>query len=131
MDATQTIDLGFGLNVPVDVYNNHWTPTNTNAKYPKISRSISGNVSNRFVEDGSYLRFKNIQLAYNLPSSLIKWTRNIQLYISGQNLITITKFSWYDPEINSLGSGNSINQGISYFGYPTAKTLTFGIRCTL
>ncbi|WP_298300839.1 TonB-dependent receptor, partial [Hydrotalea sp.] len=129
LDATQTIDLGFGLNVPVDVYNNHWTPANTNAKYPKISRSIAGNVSNRFVEDGSYLRFKNIQLAYNLPSGLIKWARNIQLYISGQNLITITKFSWYDPEINSLGGGNSINQGISYFGYPTAKTLTFGIRC--
>ena len=131
LDATQTIDLGFGLNVPVDVYYNHWTPANTNAKYPKISRSIAGNVSNRFVEDGSYLRFKNIQLAYNLPSSLIKWSRNIQLYLSGQNLITITKFSWYDPEINSLGSGNSINQGISYFGYPTAKTLTFGIRCIL
>jgi TonB-linked SusC/RagA family outer membrane protein len=131
LDATQTIDLGFGLNVPVDVYNNHWTPTNTNAKYPKISRSIAGNVSNRFVEDGSYLRFKNIQLAYNLPSGLIKWARNIQLYISGQNLITITKFSWYDPEINSLGGGNSINQGISYFGYPTAKTLTLGIRCSL
>ncbi len=131
LDATQTIDLGFGLNVPVDVYNNHWTPTNSNAKYPKISRSISGNVSNRFVEDGSYLRFKNIQLAYNLPDGLIEWARNIQLYISGQNLITITKFSWYDPEINSLGGGNSINQGISYFGYPTAKTLTFGIRCSL
>lgn len=129
LDATQTIDLGFGLNVPVDVYNNHWTPANTNAKYPKISRSIAGNVSNRFVEDGSYLRFKNIQLAYNLPSGLIKWARNIQLYISGQNLITITKFSWYDPEINSLGGGNSINQGISYFGYPTAKTITFGVRC--
>lgn len=128
--ATQTIDLGFGLNVPVDVYNNHWTPTNTNAKYPKISRSITGNVSNRFVENGSYLRFKNIQLAYSLPPNLIKWSKNIQLYVSGQNLITITKFSWYDPEINSLGGGNSINQGINYFGYPTAKTLTFGIRCT-
>jgi hypothetical protein len=129
MNATQTIDLGFALNEPADEFSNHWTAAKTNAKYPKVSRSISGNISDRYVEDGSYLRFKNIQLAYNLPSGLIKWSRNIQVYVSGQNLITITKYSWYDPEVNSLGSGNSINQGIDYYSYPTAKTLTFGIRC--
>lgn len=130
LNASQTIDLGFGLNVPADEYYNHWTSTNTTAKYPKISRSISGNISNRFVEDGSYLRFKNIQLAYNLPANAIKWAKNIQLYASGQNLITITKYAWFDPEINTLGGGNSINQGIDYYGYPTAKTVTFGLRCS-
>ena len=129
LNATQTIDLGFALNQPVDEYYNHWTSSKTSAKYPKISKSISGNISNRFVEDGSYLRFKNIQLAYTLPQTAIKWARNLQLYISGQNLITITKYSWYDPEVNSLGSGNSINQGIDYYGYPTARTITFGLRC--
>ncbi len=129
MNATQTIDLGFALNEPADEFSNHWTTAKTNAKYPKVSRSISGNISDRYVEDGSYLRFKNIQLAYNLPPGLIKWSRNIQVYVSGQNLITITKYSWYDPEVNSLGSGNSINQGIDYYSYPTAKTFTFGIRC--
>ncbi len=131
LNATQTIDLGFGMNQPVDLYYNHWTTDKTNAKYPKISKSISGNISNRFVEDGSYLRFKNIQLAYNLPPSVTsKWARNIQVYASAQNYITISKYSWYDPEVNSLGSGNSINQGIDYYGYPTAKTLTFGVRCS-
>jgi len=129
LNATQTIDLGFGMNQPVDLYNDHWTTDKTSAKYPKISRSISGNISNRFVEDGSYLRFKNIQLAYSLPQSAVKWARNLQLYVSAQNLITITKYSWYDPEVNSLGSGNSINQGIDSYGYPTAKTITFGLRC--
>ncbi|MFT3933126.1 MAG: TonB-dependent receptor [Chitinophagaceae bacterium] len=130
LNATQTIDLGFGLNQPVDEFYDHWTSTKTNAKYPKITKSISGNISNRFVEDGSYLRFKNIQLAYSLPKSLVgNWARNIQFYVSGQNLITVTKYSWYDPEVNALGSGNSINQGIDYFGYPTAKSITFGLRC--
>ncbi|MCE5347367.1 MAG: TonB-dependent receptor [Bacteroidales bacterium] len=131
LDANTNIDLGFGLNLPVDVYNNHWTVDNPNAKYPKLSKKISGNVSDRWVEDGSYLRLKNIQLAYNLPSGLIKWARSIQLYISGQNLFTINKFSWFDPEINSRGGSSSINQGLSYFGYPTAKSLTLGIRCSL
>ncbi len=129
LNATQTIDLGFGMNQPVDLYYDHWTSSKTSAKYPKITRSISGNISNRFVEDGSYLRFKNIQFAYSLPQSLVKWARNIQLYVSGQNLITISKYSWYDPEVNSLGSGNSINQGIDSYGYPTAKNITFGLRC--
>lgn len=129
VNATQTIDLGFALNEPADEFTNHWTSTNTKAKYPKITKSITGNISNRYVENGSYLRFRNIQLGWTLPGKLLPWTRNIQVYVSGQNLITVTKYSWYDPEINSLGSGNSINQGIDYYGYPTAKTITFGLRC--
>lgn len=131
LNATQTIDLGFGLNQPTDLYYNHWTADKTDAKYPKVTRSISGNISERFVEDGSYLRVKNIQLAYNLPKSITSsWARNLQVYVSAQNYITFTDYSWYDPEINSFGSGNSINIGIDSYGYPTAKTLTFGVRCS-
>jgi hypothetical protein len=120
-----------GLNLPEDVYLNHWTPQNTNAKYPKITKTLSGNMSSRFVENGSYLRFKNIQLAYNFPVTKlnIKWLRSAQIYASGQNLITITKYSWYDPQINAYGSPNSIMQGIDYYTYPTYKSVTFGIRC--
>ena len=131
LNAAQTIDLGFGLNEPVEVFNNHWTPNNTNAKYPKITKSLAGNVSSRFVENGSYLRFKNIQLGYDLPiTKHVNWIKNIQVYVSAQNLFTITKYSWYDPEVNSYGSGNSLNIGIDSYGYPTAKSFTFGVRCT-
>lgn len=131
LNKAATLDLGMGLNLPVDVYNNHWTPENTNAKYPKITRTISGNMSDRFVEDGSYLRFKNIQLAYNLPTQSLgwKWIKTAQVYASGQNLITFTRYSWYDPEVNAYGGSNSINQGIDYAIYPTNKSVTFGIRC--
>ena len=131
LNKGSTLDLGMGLNLPEDVYLNHWTSQKTNAKYPKITRSLSGNMSSRFVENGSYLRFKNIQLAYNIPVGKMgaKWLRSAQVYASGQNLITLTKYSWYDPEINAYGGSNSITQGIDYYTYPTYKYVTFGIRC--
>jgi hypothetical protein len=130
--VNQTLDYGFGLNMPVDVYLNHWTPTNTTAKYPKISRTTAAQISNRFVEDGSYVRLKNIQLAYNLPiQKWVKWFRTAQVYISAQNLLTVTDYSGYDPEINSYGGSNSIRQGIDHYSYPGAKSFTFGLRTGL
>ncbi|KAA9038674.1 TonB-dependent receptor [Ginsengibacter hankyongi] len=125
-----TIDYGYGLNMPEQVFTNHWTPANTNAKYPVISRSVTAKVSNRYIEDGSYMRLKNIQLAYNLSGEVLKvnWIRNLQLYVSGQNLLTLTKYSWYDPEVNARGSGNSTSIGYDWYSYPTSKSVTFGIR---
>jgi hypothetical protein len=86
--------------------------------------------SDRLVEDGSFLRLRNVQLAYNLPLKHlgINWIRNLQLYASGQNLLTFTKYSWYDPEVNTQGGANSTSQGIDHYSYPTAKTVTFGIK---
>jgi hypothetical protein len=129
--VNQTLDYGQALNMPREVYENHWTPENTDAKYPVISRTTSTQVSNRFVEDGSYLRFKNIQLSYNLPVTDLKlpWLSKAEIYVSGQNLITFTKYSWYDPEINSYGGDDSIIRiGIDHYSYPTAKTMTVGLR---
>ncbi|MCF0061192.1 TonB-dependent receptor [Dyadobacter chenwenxiniae] len=127
--VNQTMDYGQALNMPREVFENHWTPTNTNAKYPLITGKVSqAQVSNRFVEDGSYLRFKNIQLSYNVPVKNIKWLTSAQIYVSGQNLITFTKYSWFDPEISSYGSSNSIRMGIDHYSYPTAKTTTIGLR---
>jgi hypothetical protein len=89
--------------------------------------------SDRFVEDGSFLRMKNIQLAYNIPvkSFQAKWVKGIQVYVSGQNLWTSTKYSWYDPEINTRGGANSISNGIDNAGYPNTKMYTFGARVSL
>lgn len=126
----QTLDYGFGLNMPVDVYQNHWTPTNTAAKYPKISRTTATQISDRYVEDGSYVRLKNIQLAYNIPmQKAIKWFRSGQIYVSAQNLFTITDYSGYDPEVNSYGGANSIRLGIDHYSYPPSRSITFGLRC--
>ncbi|QNL47950.1 TonB-dependent receptor [Olivibacter sp. SDN3] len=125
-----TLDYNFGLNMPREVYNDHWTPENPNAKYPVISRVSNARVSDRMVEDGSYLRLRNIQLAYSLPVDKwnVAWVKGFQLYASGQNLLTFTKYSWWDPEVNTRGGGNSTAQGFDYYSYPTAKTVTFGMR---
>ncbi|WP_332368575.1 SusC/RagA family TonB-linked outer membrane protein [Spirosoma telluris] len=125
-----TIDYGFGLNMPREVYLNHWSTTNPNAKYPIISNSVNARVSNRYIEDGSFVRLKNIQLAYNFPLQNwgVKWVRTVQLYASGQNLLTLTKYSWWDPEVNSKGDANSTTQGVDSYSYPVAKTITAGLR---
>jgi TonB-linked outer membrane protein, SusC/RagA family len=125
-----TLDYGFGLNMTKDVYNNHWTPTNTNAKYPVISRNASMRYSDRLVEDGSFLRLRNIQLQYSVPTQKLgwNWLRNLQIYASGQNLLTFTKYSWWDPEVNSQGGANSTAQGIDHYSYPTSKTVTLGLK---
>lgn len=122
-----TLDYGRGLNMPREVLYDHWTPENTNAKYPIISQNSSALASDRMVEDGSYLRLRNIQLAYNLPVKQIglNWLRTGQVYVSGQNLLTITDYSWWDPEVNSKGGGEP---GIDHYTYPISKVITMGVR---
>ncbi|QEH42965.1 TonB-dependent receptor [Chitinophaga sp. XS-30] len=125
-----TIDYGFGLNMPREVYENHWTPSSPNAKYPVISYNTTVRASDRFVEDGSYMRLRNVELGYDLPvqKAGINWLRNLRIYASGQNLLTFTKYSWWDPEVNSNGGENSTAQGYDNYSYPTARSFTFGIR---
>ena len=123
-----TLDYGQGMNMPREVFLDHWTPTNTDAKYPIISRSTSAVASDRWIEEGSFLRLRNIELAYNFPfeNAGMPWIRNAKIYVSGQNLITLTKYSWWDPEVNSRGTGTS--QGIDHFTYPIPKAFTVGVR---
>lgn len=123
-----TLDFGQGLNMPREVYYDHWTPENPDARYPRISRNTAARVSDRFVEDGSFLRFRNIELAYSLPlrefgSNTFK---RAQIYVSAQNYITLTNYSWWDPEVNSRGAGTQ--QGIDHYSYPIPKSFTTGVR---
>ncbi|UHG93927.1 SusC/RagA family TonB-linked outer membrane protein [Spirosoma oryzicola] len=108
-----------------------WTPENpnVNAKNPKVSISTTFRESNRFVEDGSFMRVKNVRLGYNLPVSKlqINWLKTAQIYASAQNLLTFTKYSWFDPEVSSRGGAASISVGIDQTSYPVAKTFTFGV----
>ncbi len=129
--VASTIDYGQGLNMPREVFLDNWSPENTDARFPIVSRRTTTNPSDRWVEDGSFLRLKNIQLAYSVPVHLMKanWMRNLQVYVSGQNLLTLTNYSWWDPEISSRGGG--IDLGIDHYSYPVAKSITFGIRAGL
>lgn len=124
--------FNFGENQIKDLYANRWNPKSPdpNAKYPKISVNTKFRESDRYMEDGSYLRLKNIQLVYNIPTTKLNlgWIRKPQVYVSAQNVLTLTKYSWYDPEISTLGSSTSISPGVDAFGYPVARTVTAGVR---
>lgn len=109
-----------------------WTPDNRDTDIP---RAIGGgkvdNVRNstRFVEDGSYLRLKAITLSYNInPKSLERLkVQRLSVYVTGQNLLTFTKYSGFDPEVNAFGR-SATEVGIDYGTYPQARTLTVGVN---
>ena len=94
--------------------------------YPRVSDDYTVWDSDRFIEDASYLRLKNIKLSYNI-NKLPKMIEDFTVYISGQNLLTFTNYSGYDPEVNSFSNNNQL-QGIDYAAFPSAKTITFGIN---
>ncbi|CAN5217316.1 TonB-dependent receptor [soil metagenome] len=109
---------------------NRWTPTNTNTDMPRASTTRPANrVSTRQIEDGSYLRLKNIQLAYNLPASVLNSLKiqSVRVYVTAQNYLTWTSYSGYDPEVNRFGQ-DSRSQGFDYASYPSAKTILFGLN---
>jgi len=90
-------------------------------------------LSNRFIEDGSYLRIQNVALSYNFSSTLLKRIKvqNARVYANVQNLYTFTKYSGYDPEVGiSYSGGNQLN-GVDNGRYPTPRMYTIGINLSL
>jgi len=95
--------------------------------YPKPSQA-AGNLhirSSRFMEDGSFFRMRNIRLDYRFNIKKNRVIKNLNVYVSGQNLITFTDYSGYDPEVNTF-SGNDRRQGVDLGSYPSSKTYNFG-----
>lgn len=108
-----------------------WTPTNPSNEIPRASSSPLGIVSERYVEDASFLRLKLITLGYTLPKSLSSklGTKSIKFYVSAENLITWTKYTGYDPEVSSYEQ-NNLYPGIDFGAYPNSKTFISGLNVT-
>jgi len=110
----------------------YYSATNTGSNNPRpIADSANNNllISDRYVEDGSYLRIQNITLGYSLPQDVIskyKMSR-LRLYASAQNLYTFTDYSGYDPEIGSFNQ-NVLLSGIDNGRYPVARTFLVGLN---
>ena len=94
--------------------------------YPKPRASSIHRRSDLFIEDGSYIRLRNIRLDYSLPLGDTKFIKSANIYLSGNNIITITDYKGYDPEVNAF-SGNSLQQGVDNGAYPGSKTVTLGL----
>ena len=104
-----------------------WTPTNPSAIYPKATTNRSILVSDRFLEDGSYLKLKTLSLSYNFQNINFKHIKGVRLYFTGQNLLTWTKYRGYDPEVSYRGA-STLQAGEDFGGYPQSRTYMFGIK---
>jgi TonB-linked SusC/RagA family outer membrane protein len=106
---------------------NRWSPTNPNNQYVSAAQGGRLPISSYVVEDGSYMRCKNLTLGYTLPK--MKWVQGIRLYVSANNLFTITDYSGYDPEVNTYAGSNTII-GVDNFVYPQSRSFLGGIQVT-
>ncbi|NMH89307.1 TonB-dependent receptor [Flavivirga algicola] len=109
---------------------NAWTPDNQNTVVPSLtSNYLHRPEDSRYVEDATFIRFKNISLGYNLPESLLESTflDSVKLILSAQNLITITDYKGYDPEVSAGGSSN-VFLGYDTGVYPNPKRVTLGVN---
>ncbi len=118
-----------GQNVSTEMLD-RWTPTNPSNTYPRATRSRVIFFSDRYIEDGSFLRLKTLTLAYNFPSLNIPLLSGLKLYVSTQNLWTWTNYTGFDPEVSRYGVTN-LNIGQDYGGYPMAKSYIAGLNVNL
>lgn len=128
---TVRYDFGY-VNRPASVLD-RWTGPGTSVSEPRVNLNDpnqNARISDRFVEDGSYLRLKTLQLGYYLPQTWLQKVgfEKFKIYISATNLLTFTKYSGYDPEIGSVGS--SLELGIDRGFYPQARTVMGGVSVT-
>ena len=128
---TTRYDFGY-VNRPSSALN-RWTGPGTSNSEPRVNLNDpnqNARVSDRFIEDGSYLRIKNLSLGYNLSDKYLKKLKmqKVKLYVSSTNLLTFTKYSGLDPEIGTIG--NNLEIGIDRGFYPQARTFTTGLSLT-
>lgn len=123
-------NLGQTRNVPVEVLEKAWKPESGGSN-PKIFTTNARDLyfTNRYFEDGSYLKLRNVSIGYtftNVGSAI----QSVRIYASGNNLLTFTSYTGFDPEVNAFGS-NPSSRGVDAGGYPQSREFTFGINVTL
>ncbi|MDB2394289.1 TonB-dependent receptor [Flavobacteriaceae bacterium] len=123
---------GLFRNILSDAYHGAWRPEKPSNSYPRIG--YLGNdgpeflaISDRYVEDGSYLRLNNITLGYDLPINKNNTIKGANIYVTGQNLLTLTNYSGYDPEITSFMWTGLIN-GVDWNGPPNSRNILIGLN---
>ena len=115
-------------NITQEAYDNRWTPQNPGGTTRKAvySDDVTFLFSNRFVEDGSYVRLKNATLGYNFDFKQYG-LRSIRVYVSATNLVTFTHYKGYDPEVNAYGQNPAL-RGVDLGNYPTSRNFSAGVN---
>lgn len=118
-------------NWSADFYNQRWHGPGTSNTYPSafLSDQSNGQPNSFYVQDGSYIRIRNAQLGYNLPSSALSaiHIKSLRVYLSGQNLATFTKYKGFNPEVIAI---NGYNQGIDNGVVPIYAIFNLGVNVT-
>jgi TonB-linked SusC/RagA family outer membrane protein len=109
---------------------NRWTPANPNNTYQTATGSLNGRlpISNRYVEDGSFLRCKNITIGYTLPG--IRGISAARFYVSANNVFVLTSYTGFDPEVGTFGGSNT-QIGVDNIVYPQSRSFLVGLQITL
>ena len=121
------------LNISPDAYYNAWRPGNAGEiiynEYPRIGYTTNGQpaMTDRIIEDGSYLRLSNLTVSYDFDVSNSSALSSLKLFVAGQNLLTFTNYSGYDPEISSFLYNGLIN-GVDWNGRANARTFILGLN---
>jgi TonB-linked SusC/RagA family outer membrane protein len=126
------LEIGSGFTNASATMLNRWTPTNTNTDVHRAIEDPSPTLSDRFVEDGSYLRLKNISLGYTFTKAQIQRAHlsKARVYVSLQNFLTITNYTGFDPEVSRNGQDN-LYSGFDYGSYPGTKSVQVGVSLSL
>src|SRR5665648_79016 len=105
----------------------YWTPSNVNANYVRPHVLVNQNMlqSDYLIEDGSYIRLQNLTLGYKIQKS--SFFQSLRIYVTGQNLFTLTNYSGYNPEVNSQGQSN-LQLGVDYSAYPASRSFILGVN---
>ncbi len=133
-DIINTLNIRFHnldgrRNIPLSVYENAWTGEGTSDAFRQINLDNGNSLfSDRFVEDGSFIRLKNVQIGYNFNAKNIAWLSNARVYFNAINLWTLTDYSGYDPEVSAFSSSSM--RGVDLGNYPQSKTFIFGLNFT-
>ncbi len=123
------LELGTGYTGAVAKLLDRWTPDNKITDMHKAMENPSVTLSDRFLEDASFLRLKGLTLGYTVPQALLAKikVKSLRVYLTGNNLVTWTRYTGYDPEVNT-NEQNSLSTGIDRSAYPNAKSVTFGLN---
>ena len=116
-------------NITKTAYEGRWTPqTATTATWPKATAGYTRTwfVSDRYVEDGSFLKIKYITLSYDWHSPA-KWLQKINFNFTVNNAWTFTRYSWFEPDVNAAGN-NPACPGVDSYSYPSARTYSLGMN---
>ncbi|MCU0352296.1 MAG: TonB-dependent receptor [Cytophagales bacterium] len=111
---------------------NAWTPQNRNTNIPEARLFFNNGAqpSTRFIYDGSFMRLRTMTLGYTLPNAITRKIRieKARIYLSGQNLLTFTRYQGWDPEVNADDIVNNIAQGYDFYSAPQARTFLLGVN---